>query len=69
MARSMWLSIIVLAAVTSESRAPIFLTIVDPVDDSALVGAVSGQKPVKEFAAEIEAFEKTLLANDEEKIG
>ena len=68
MARSMWLSIIVLAAVTSESRAPIFLTIVDPVDDSALVGAVSGQKPVKEFAAEIEAFEKTLLANDEEKI-
>jgi hypothetical protein len=64
----MWLSIIVLAAAASDSRAPIFLTIHDPVDDYALVDAVSGQKPVKEFAAEIEALEKTLLANDKEKI-
>src|SRR4051794_14368266 len=68
MARSMWLSILVLAAVASGSRAVIFLMIDDPVDDQALVDAVSGQKPVKEFAAEITAWEKTLLAKDKEKI-
>lgn len=68
MARSMWLSIIVLAAVASGSRAVIVLTIDDPVDDPALVDAVSGQKLVKAFAAEIEALEKTLLANDKKKI-
>jgi hypothetical protein len=68
MARSIWLSIIVLAAVATGSRADIILMIDDPVDDHALVDAVSGQKPVKEFAAEIEALEKTLLANDKEKI-
>ena len=56
MARSMWLSIIVLAAVTSESRAPIFLTIDDPEDDNSLVDAVSGQKPVKEFAVKGATF-------------
>jgi hypothetical protein len=55
MGRSMWLSIIMLAAVASVSRASIIVPIYDPVDDSALVEAVSGQKPVKEFAAEIEA--------------
>jgi len=64
----MWLSIIVLAVVVSNCRAPIFLTIDDPEDDTTLVDAVSGQKPVEEFAAEIEAFEKKLLANDLEKI-
>jgi hypothetical protein len=68
MVRSMWLSIIVLAAVASSSRAVIILTIHDPVDDHELVDAVSGQKPVKEFAAEIEALEKILLTNDKEKI-
>ena len=50
------------------SRAVIILMIDDPVDDHALVDAVSGQKPVKKFAAEIEALERTLLANDKEKI-
>jgi hypothetical protein len=62
MARSMWLSIIVLAAVTSVSRAPQFIFIPDDVDDSALVYALWGQKPVKEFVEEIEALEKSLLA-------
>jgi hypothetical protein len=64
----MWLSIIVLAAIASDSRAPIFGFIDDREDDLALVIAVSGQKPVKEFAAEIETFEKKLLANDMENI-
>lgn len=68
MARSMWLSIVVLASVASGSHAIILLMIHDPVDDSALVDAVSGQKPVKELAAEIEALEKILLANDKDKI-
>ena len=68
MARRMWLSIVVLAAAASGSSAIIILMIDDPVDDYALVDAVSGQKPVKEFAAEIDAWENTLLANDEEKI-
>jgi len=68
MVRSMWLSIIVLAVVASVGRAPILFNIGDPVDDIALVYAVSGQEPVKEFAAEIEALEKTLLANDKERI-
>jgi hypothetical protein len=68
MARNMWLSIIVLAAAASGSRAVIFVMIHDPMDDRALVDAVSGQKPVREFAAEIEALEKTLLANNKEKI-
>jgi hypothetical protein len=68
MARSMWLSLVVLAAVASSSRAVIFLVIDDPVDDRELVDAVSGQKPVKEFAAEIKALEDTLLANDKAKI-
>ncbi len=68
MARSMWLSIIVLMAVGSGGRAIIILMIDDPVDDHELVDAVSGQKPVKAFAAEIKALEQTLLANDKEKI-
>lgn len=68
MARSMWLSIIVLVALASGSRAIIFLVIHDPVDDDALVDAVSGQKAVKEVAAEIEALEKTLLAKDKKRI-
>jgi hypothetical protein len=69
MARRMWLSMVVLAAVASGSRAVIVLMIHDPVDDHALVDAVSGQKPVKEFAAEMEAFKRTLLANDNETVG
>lgn len=68
MLRSMWLCLIVLTAVPSSSRANIILRIHDTVDDSDLVDAVSGQKPVKEFAAEIEALEKKLLTNDKEKI-
>ena len=68
MARTMWLSFIVLAAVASSSRALLILRIDDPVDDDALVDAVSGQKAVKEFAAELEALEKSLIANDLEKI-
>jgi hypothetical protein len=68
MGRSMWLSVIALAAATSDSRATIHLMIHDPIDDGGLVTAVSGQKPVKEFAAEIEAFERAMTANDIEKI-
>ncbi|MFC1805645.1 hypothetical protein ACFL09_01525 [Planctomycetota bacterium] len=68
MARRIRLSIILLVAVATVSRAVIYLMIHDPVDDHALVSAVSGQKPVKEFAAEIEALEATLLANDKEGI-
>ena len=68
MARSMWLSVVVLAVVASESRAVIFLKIQDPVDDYELVDAVSDQKPVKKIAAAIEALEKTLLAKDKGKI-
>jgi hypothetical protein len=51
MARSTWLSIIVLVAGASHCRAVIHVMIFDPVDDHDLVVAVSGQKPVKEFAA------------------
>src|SRR5262245_20602770 len=68
MARSMWLSVIVLAAAASGSRAIITLMLDDPVDDRILVDAVLGQKPVKEFAAEIEALERTVTAHDVEKI-
>jgi hypothetical protein len=68
MARSTWLSILVLVVVASGGRAVIFLTIHDPVDDHILVDAVSGQKPVRALAAEIEALEKNLLANDKGKI-
>jgi hypothetical protein len=68
MARNMWLSIILVAATSSSSRAEIVLMIRDSVDDHTLVDAVSGQKPVKQFAAEIEALENTLLALDKEKI-
>ena len=68
MARKVCMGIIVLAAVTSSSRAVIFLMIHDPVDDFLLVNAVSGQKSVKEFAAEIMALESTVTANDVEKI-
>jgi hypothetical protein len=68
MARRTWLSVIVLVAVASGSRAVILVDIWDPVDDPALIDAVSGQKPVKEFATEIEALEKTLFANDKEEI-
>jgi hypothetical protein len=64
----MWLSVILLAAAAATSRAVIFLNLYDPVDDSALVSAVSGQKPVKEFAAQIEALENILLAKDKEEI-
>ena len=68
MARRMWLSIIVLAAAASVSRADILVWIDDPIDDWALVRAVSGQKPVKEAAAEIWAWEEALLATDESSI-
>jgi hypothetical protein len=68
MARSMWVSILVLSVVASCSHAVIILMIDDPVDDYTLVDAVSGQRPVKEFSAEIEALENTLLANDKEKV-
>jgi hypothetical protein len=68
MMRNMWLSVIALVVFVSGSRAIVTLLIHDPVDDRALVDAVSGQKPVKEFAAEIEALEKILLAKDKEKI-
>lgn len=68
MARYMWLSLILLAVVGSSARAIIILRIDDPVDDSDLVDAVSGQKPVKEFAAEIWAFEQTITANNCDKI-
>jgi hypothetical protein len=64
----MWLSLVVLAAVVSGSRAVIIVVIHDLVDDRALVDAVSSQKPVKEFAAEIEALQNTLLAKDKAKI-
>jgi hypothetical protein len=57
MARSMWLS-----------RAVIIENIDDRVDDSNLVDAVSGQKAVKAFAAEITALRKTLLSMNKEKI-
>src|SRR5262249_45186653 len=52
-----------LVVASSVGRAVIFLMIHDPVDDHFLVDAVSGQKPVKEFAAEIRALEQTLTAN------
>src|SRR5262249_38819408 len=68
MAKRIWLSLIVLAAAAWASRAGSIEIIHDPMDDSALIDAVSGQKPVKEFAAEIQALEKSLLKNDQEKI-
>lgn len=68
MARTMWLSIIMLVVVNSGVRAVIILMIHDSVDDHFLVDDVSGQKPVKEFAAEIHAFEQTLTANKRETI-
>jgi hypothetical protein len=68
MARSMWLSLIVLVVAASASRAVIFLIIDDPVDDYELVDAVSGQKPVKEFAAEIDALKRAVTVDDIDKI-
>ncbi len=68
MARRMWLSLVVLAAAACVSRATIFVWIDDPIDDYALVDAVSGQKPVKEAAAEIAAWEDALLAKHKEGI-
>ena len=68
MARSMWLSAMMLAALVSGARATIEVKIEDRVDDDKLVDAVSGQKPVKEFAAEIEALEQTITANKRDKV-
>ncbi len=61
------MSVIVLAAVASSSRAVVFLRIHDAVDDFVLVDAVSGQKPVKESAAKVRAIQKIVIANDVEK--
>jgi hypothetical protein len=65
MGRKIWLSMLVLLAIASVGQAVITIFIHDPADDSELMDAVSGQKPVKEFADEIAALEKSLLANDE----
>jgi hypothetical protein len=67
-ARRKWLSLVLLAAAGPEARAVVTVFIHDPVDDFALVLAVSGQKPVKEFAAEITAFRETLTASKEARI-
>ncbi len=67
MARRMWLSIIMLAMFASGANSVIFMMIHDAVDDWLLVDAVSGQKPVKEFAAEIDAFAKILDATNQQK--
>jgi hypothetical protein len=65
----MWLSIFVLMAFAWDGRATGIIMVEDPIDDQALVDGVSGQKPVKAFATEIDALEKMLLANkDKEKI-
>jgi hypothetical protein len=50
MARSMCFSVILLALVASSAPAPIILRIQDEVDEYALIDAVSGQKPVKDFS-------------------
>jgi len=63
MARHMWLSLVLLAAAGPEARAIVTAMVLDDVDDVALVAAVSGQKPVKEFAAEIAAFRESLTAS------
>jgi hypothetical protein len=68
MARSMCFSVILLALVASSAPAPIILKIHDEVEEYALIDAVSGQKPVKDFRAEIGALEKTLTANNRAKI-
>jgi|GEM_PF-6588327 len=68
MARCLWLSVIALVAATSDSRATIHLMIHDPIDDAGLIAAVSGQKAVKEFAAEIKMLRQAVTANDIEKI-
>ena len=68
MARRKWLSLVLLAAAGPEAHADVGVLIDDSVDDVALVVAVSGQKPIKEFAAEITAFRETLTASKEGRI-
>ena len=68
MPRRKWLSLVLLAAAGPEAHADVGVLIDDSVDDIALVVAVSGQKPVKAFAAEIMAFSETLAASKEGRI-
>jgi len=63
MSRVKCLSLVFLAAAGPEVHADVIVFIDDQVDDHALVVAVSGQKPVKEFAAEIATFRETLTAS------
>jgi len=57
------LSLLLLAAAGPKAYAVVTVIVLDSVDDSALVVAVSGQKPVREFAAEITAFREKLTAS------
>ncbi len=68
MTRTMWLSLFMLIVAGSSARAVIILFLDDKVDDRELVDAVSGQKPVKEFAAELEAFVQTITDNKRDRI-
>jgi len=67
-ARVIWPSVILVVVAGSEARAVVHVLILDPVDDSSLVAAVSGQKSVKEFAAEIDVFRRTLTAGKKGRI-
>ena len=68
MVRNVWLCVFMLASAGSNANAEILLMIDDPVDDHRVVRAVSGRKSVKEFAAEIDSLEKSLLSNRKEAI-
>jgi hypothetical protein len=68
MNRSMWLSVALLSVIVARAPADITMMIHDDVDDYALIRAVSGQKPVKDFCAEIDALDKLVCANNRQRI-
>jgi hypothetical protein len=68
MTRSIWLSVALLAVIVACAPADVIMMIHDDVDDYALIRAVSGQKPVKDFCAEIDSLDRLVCANNREKI-
>ena len=60
--RGLWLGLVLLAALAPAAGAVVILNIPDPADDRELVGAVAGQKAVREFAAEIRTLAATITA-------
>jgi hypothetical protein len=64
MHRAMWLSVFLALAIGSGVRAVVFVLISDDVDDRELIDAVSGQKPVKEFASEMDKLRGVIEVKD-----